>query len=132
MRCFGPHGTPSVQRICAIHNLNTETLQSMHFIGCLFVLLFGAIFLLFAFSRYIIGWLYDTLVYRLFGVKPPRRNNQTYSSSQSSQTSTKGPGASAGNAHHEGQSGTASSSRRTGKIFSHDEGTYVDFEEIKS
>lgn len=113
-----------------IHIQNTETLQSMHFLGCLFVLLFGAIFLLFAFSRYILGWLYDTLMFRIFGIKPPRKDSR--SNSQSSTSSTYRHSTSAGNAHHESQSDSSSSRPRSGKIFSQDEGTYVDFEEIKS
>lgn len=101
----------------------------MHFLGCLFVFLFGAIFLLVAFSGFIFRWLYSTLMFRIFGIKPPRQD--TRSNSQSSSSSTYGRSTSAGNAHHESQSGSSSSRPRTGKIFSQDEGTYVDFEEVK-
>lgn len=99
------------------------------FLGCLFVFLFGGLFLLLAFSRVIISWIYNALMFRLFGIKPPRHDTHAHSQSQSS---TSHPNTSAGNAHHEGRTDHASSRQRTGKIFSQDEGTYVDFEEIKS
>lgn len=102
----------------------------MHFLGCLFVFLFGAIFLLVAFSGFIVRWLYDTLMFRVFGIKPPRQDARTHS--QGSASNAYGHSTSAGNAHHEAPSDSNSSRQRTGKIFSQDEGTYVDFEEIKS
>ena len=110
----------------------------MHFLGCLFILIFGGIFLLFAFSSAIIRWIYSTFIYRVLGIKPPT-GNAGYGSNASSQSRSQHHTNSSydsstshtGNAHHEGRYNGNSRQRRNGKIFTQDEGTYVDFEEVK-
>lgn len=94
------------------------------FLGCLFILVFFFIFL-------IIG--VGNAFYRLLFGSPASRSRQSGfsgrgSSSRSGETHFSGQ---SGNAHHEG-SRKNSRQRRSGKIFAQDEGTYVDFEEIKS
>ncbi len=89
----------------------------MKFLGCLFVLIFGVVFVAFAFLQ--------QLYHTFFGPTPSsRRSTSSSSSSQSYQRNT-----SSGNAHHE--TGRQNSrQRRSGKIFAKNEGEYVDFEEV--
>lgn len=92
-------------------------------LGCLFILIFGFIFLVIGVGNAIFRLLFG-------GVSSQRRQaTNTYqrrsSAEQEFHSSTH-----AGNAHHEG-SRKNSRQRRSGKIFAQDEGTYVDFEEIK-
>ena len=104
----------------------------MHaFLGCLFILIFGAFF-------FIIG------IIRLFyhsifgGAKRTNPWGQRTSGTTYNQNSSTGQNKSqsqthtdytAGNAHHEFGNESASPGR-TGKIFNKNEGEYVDFEEI--
>lgn len=86
------------------------------------MLIFGGIFFILAMGR--------MLFYMLFG-GPTRQANhqQTRQNAQQRQQTYHRP-SSAGNAHHESSHGN-SRQRRSNKIFSSDEGEYVDFEEVK-
>ncbi len=89
----------------------------MKFLGCLFILLFGVVFVALAFLQ--------QLFRAFFGQSPSSRRstNSTNSSSHTQSTST------SGNARHE--AGRKNSrQRRSGKIFEKNEGQYVDFEEV--
>lgn len=94
------------------------------FLGCLFVVLFVIISFIVS-----VG---GAVLRLLFGFPFSRRRPSGFSgrsaSSRSGETHFSGQ---SGNAHHEG-SRKNSRQRRSGKIFAQDEGTYVDFEEIKS
>ena len=86
------------------------------------MLIFGGIFFILAMGR--------MLFYMLFG-GPTRQahHRQTRQNAQQRQQTYHRP-SSAGNAHHESSHGN-SRQRRSNKIFSSDEGEYVDFEEVK-
>ncbi len=91
--------------------------------------LIGLIFLLYTF--YIIGRVLYTgySFMRAMGIKPkftrkgPKFETDFGGSQRTTQQQSHNTGSS-GNAHHEGEP-------RNGKIFSKDEGEYIDFEEIK-
>lgn len=91
--------------------------------------LIGLIFLLYTF--YIIGRVLYTgySFMRAMGIKPKftRKGPKFETDFGGSQRHNTG---SSGNAHHEGGS-TSNTEPRNGKIFSKDEGEYIDFEEIK-
>lgn len=118
----------------------------MKFLGCLFVIVFGAI--LFA-----VGML-RSLFFMLFGKRPGNSwttfgntmrggtgnpfgaNGRQQDSYNSNQTNTEqqanGAQYTSGNAHHEanGANGANGQPRRNGKIFEKNEGKYIDFEEV--
>lgn len=100
----------------------------LKFLGCLFILFFGAIFLLVGLTRHFMQALFGRTQTksgpqqgRSGGAYGPRPNRQTGASRREAQ---------AGNAHHEGTHNANSRQRRSGKIFEKNEGQYVDFEEI--
>ncbi len=87
------------------------------FLGCLFVLLFGVVFVAFAFLQQF---------FRVLFGQTPRSGRSTNSTSNQQHSSAH---TSSGNAHRE--SGRKNSrQRRSGKIFEKNEGEYVDFEEV--
>lgn len=100
----------------------------MQFLGCLFFFIFGIFFVVYAFGRQITEWLIRRMMRRAFGNDPQRRSSS--SSRQSAGADYDSSARHAGNAHHEGHGRGNSRQRRSGKIFSQDEGTYVDFEEV--
>lgn len=97
--------------------------------------LIGLIFLLYTF--YIIGRVLYTgySFMRAMGIKPkftrkgPKFETDFGGSQRTTQQQSHNTGSS-GNAHHEGGS-TNNTEPRNGKMFSKDEGEYIDFEEIK-
>lgn len=87
-----------------------------NFLGCLFILFFGIIFIIIAFVRMI--------KQLLFGTGPLYKKN-IHQNTHTTHSST------SGNAHHE-RNHTNSRKRRSQKIFEKNEGEYIDFEDIPS
>ena len=113
----------------------------MQFLGCLFFFVFGIFFIFVAFGKAIFNWAYRQLFKRAFGIDPgatgpqarqhPRGGNAYASHQRATDEATYDSTARhSGNAHHEGHSHGNSRQRRSGKIFSQNEGTYVDFEDV--
>lgn len=124
-----------------LHSSSFESTAAMEFLGCLFFFVFGIFFVLYAFGRTITAWAYRQLMKRAFGMDfkggTASANNKRTASGSSSNGWNQGGDAynssanHSGNAHHEGHGRGNSRQRRSGKIFSQDEGTYVDFEDVK-
>lgn len=93
----------------------------VNFLGCLFILIFGAIIFIFALGRMFWQLLFG-------GGMSQHSTSRTYDGASQQRKSTYGS-SSSGNAHHE-SSRPNSRQRRSGKIFEKNEGVYVDFEEI--
>jgi len=89
-----------------------------NFFGCLFVLIFGFLFLLIAFAGMFVDMLRGG-----HGRSRTIFDNDATNRSRSARNS-----AGTGDAHHESRKN--SRQRRSGKIFSKEEGEYVDFEEV--
>lgn len=111
----------------------------MQFLGCLFFFVFGIFFVFVAFGKVIFNWAYRQIFKRAFGIDPgnpgshsQQRGGSTYTGHQSStnEATYDSTAHHSGNAHHEGHSHGNSRQRRSGKIFSQNEGTYVDFEDV--
>ena len=90
-------------------------------IGCLFIIIFGGIFLVIGFANMLFHALFGRNIFT--GRTFTRRRPDPQGSAQAGST------ASAGNAHHETGKGN-SRQRRNNKIFEKNEGQYVDFEEV--
>lgn len=93
----------------------------VHFLGCLFILIFGGIIFIFALGRMFWQLLFG-------GGTSQHSTSRAYGGTSQQQQSTYSS-TSTGNAHHE-SSRPNSRQRRSGKIFEKNEGKYVDFEEI--
>lgn len=87
-------------------------------LGCLFILIFGFLFFLFAVFR--------STISLLFGARQAARGFQSQSSARADEQRAQTV---SGNAHHE-HARQNSRQRRSGKIFEQNEGEYVDFEEV--
>lgn len=93
-----------------------------NFLGCLFILIFGAILFILGFAR---------MLWQLLTGSGTTHNytRKTYGEAQQ-QGQRAYHSSTSGNARHEGPRKN-SRQRRSGKIFEKSEGTYVDFEEVK-
>ena len=92
-------------------------------LGCLFILIFGGIFIFIGLARIIFRLLFggSRVMHHANRNTQETYRNQTRHHARDTTTS--------GNAHHE--RGRANSRwRRSGKIFDKNEGQYVDFEEL--
>lgn len=96
----------------------------MHFLGCLFVLLFAAIFIGLAFIGNIIS-----VILSIFGIKPRinRRQNTAYDGWQDAY----GRQNSGENRKQDDTQSGHSTGRQTQKIFEKDDSEYVDYEEVR-
>ncbi len=97
-------------------------------LGCLFILLFAGIFAAVGIIRALFNFIFPN-----YGGTPRdnarRQTRRAYSSTDTDGGGgAMGGGTRAGNARHETKGNAPASN---GKIFSKDEGTYVDFEEIQ-
>lgn len=92
-------------------------------LGCLFILLFAGVFIAIGVVRTFLGFLFPGL----WGASKPNTYNRPRTDRAQSAS---GGSTHAGNARHETR-GQNAASTAGGKIFGKDEGTYVDFEEIK-
>ncbi len=93
-------------------------------LGCLFILLFAGVFIAIGLIRTFLGFLFP-------GLWDARKQNASYSRTARDTAQNAHSGSThTGNARHETRRQNAASSAG-GKIFGKDEGTYVDFEEIK-
>ncbi len=107
-------------------------------LGCLFILIFGFFFFFLnvalRFFRFLTGSSDHLFTRGTFG-GPPFGAGQARSNAgrqrQADRQEAKGQNRASGNAHHENAGRPNSRQRRSGKIFAEDEGTYVDFEEVK-
>ena len=93
----------------------------MHFLGCLFALIFAAFFIGLAFIGNIIS-----VILSILGVKPRinRRQNTTYGWENVDSRDT-------GNDRQESTQTGHSTGRQTQKIFEKDDSEYVDYEEVR-
>ncbi len=94
--------------------------------GCLFILIFGFIFLLLGVFRMLYRMLFNHPQHPYGRKRPETQANQGphAGSKQSAYTNSR-----PGDAHHE-KARPNSRQRRSGKIFEKSEGEYVDFEEV--
>lgn len=99
----------------------------MHFLGCLFALVLGVIFIGVTFIGSIIDFILS-----LLGLNKRVTNNSFGGGFNSQQRSTHQGNARQGDYGSQQQQSTSGSSRgqQKGKIFTKDESEYVDFEEI--
>lgn len=115
----------------------------MKFLGCFFVIIFGALLVFVGILR--------SIYFMLFGKRPGNpwttfgntmrgrgdnpfgangRQQNSYNSNQTNNgQQANGAEYTAGNAHHE-TNGANGQTRRNGKIFEKNEGKYIDFEEV--
>lgn len=102
-------------------------------LGCLFILIFGFFFFFLnvalRFFRFLTGSSDHIFTRTSFGGTP--FGSTTGRTQSAHHTGSKAGNRTAGNAHHETTGRPNSRQRRSGKIFAQDEGTYVDFEEVK-
>ncbi len=92
-------------------------------LGCLFILLFAGVFIAIGLVRSFLEFLFPGL----WGANKPNYDDHRHA--QRAQAAN-GGSTRAGNARHETR-GQNAANTAGGKIFGKDEGTYVDFEEIK-
>ena len=97
----------------------------MNFLGCLFIFLFGIIFMVIGFAR----MFWNLLFGKGLGATGSAQRQSTNPFNRTSAEQQTASRAHAGNAHHEGARAN-SRQRRSGKIFEKNEGEYVDFEEV--
>lgn len=103
----------------------------MNFLGCLFILIFGFVFIIIGFANSILRMFGINLfsLYKVGKKHNQQRSQQTNYHQPFEQNSTSTAGTHSGNAHHEGGNPN-SRQRRSNKIFEKNEGEYVDFEEV--
>ena len=103
----------------------------MHaFLGCLFILIFGAFLFIIGIFRFLAHWLFGGSTHSNPWNQQrtsPHNNTHTQGNNSNNGTSHTHTDYTAGNAHHES---AQNHSNKNGKIFDKNEGEYVDFEEV--